>query len=234
MKIAPIQRPIYSASKVNQKQDLPLANESKITPSFKSLPLYKVAAIKREDNCSTSRIPAYFSRLSPEDHSDYFTIVELGNRLVQGDRYGTQICCNFRYQPPKEVHFFAIETKEHGIPLKDRIISLAQVNIYDNGLQNRYNPGKRYMEIALIQSMKEIPCTKFTETKGGGELCLYGLVRLAKERNLDYVTLSSTSNSFYDHIQFGEKSSHTRSTNYELKKDSYNYFLKRVEQKYGF
>lgn len=37
--------------------------------------------------------------------------------------------------PPQEVNFFAVETEERGIPLKDKIISLAQVNIYDRRVQ---------------------------------------------------------------------------------------------------
>ena len=136
--------------------------------------------------------------------------------------------------PPREVHFFAVESEERGVPLKDKIISLAQANIYDKRLHNPYHPDKHYMEIALIQSMKDIPCSRFSEVKGGGELCLYGLVRLAKERNLDYVVLSSTNNAFYDHLEFGEKYNFCNSTMFKLHKESYDEFLAKIEKKYGF
>lgn len=235
MKINPIVSPhINFRTKVNTRNNLPYQGASAYKPSFSSISLYGINVLKEEKDGGKSHLPASFSRISPEDPNDYLTMVDFGNRLVQGDRYGAQICYNFRIMPPKEVNFFVVETEERGIPLKDKIISLAQVNIYDNGLQNPYNPNKRYMEIALIQSMKDIPCSRFSDVKGGGELCLYGLVRLAKERNLDYVMLSSTSNKFYDHIEFGTRENFTSSTIFKLNKESYNEFLEKVEKKYGF
>ncbi len=232
MKVNPVY--CHINPKVNSKKNLPSLQSKSYNPSFSSISLYGINAIKEGQDGRKSYVPASFSRISPEDHCDYFTMVELGNRLVQGDRYGAQICFNFRNKPPKEVNFFAIETEERGVPQKDKIISLAQVNIYDNRLQNPYYPNKHYMEIALIQSMKNIPCSRFSDVKGGGELCLYGLVRLAKERNLDYVVLSSTNNAFYDHLEFGEKYNFCNSTMFKLHKESYDEFLAKIEKKYGF
>lgn len=62
------------------------------------------------------------------------------------------------------------------------------------------------MEINYLQSMRNVQTSRFRNTKGGGELlCLHGLVKLAQEKELDYVYLRSQQDSFYDNIRFGTK-----------------------------
>ena len=231
MKITPIHCPINS--KINSKRNSSSLQTKSYNPSFSSIPIYDLTALKQEKYGRKTKMPVRFSRITPEDNDDYYAIVQIGNNLVQGDTYGRIICCNFRYFPPKEINFFAIETEED-IPLKDKILSMAQVNIYQDLENKHFTSSKSRMQISLLQSFHNIPYSRFEDIKGGGELCLYGLVKLAQEKNIDYITLSSSRNAFYDHIQFGKKSTFANSTMYKLEKDDYEEFLKRVEAKYGF
>lgn len=221
---------IYQRNKVSLKSNLPSSSASKYNPSFTSMPLYELTAIKEDENGVKTKIPVHFSEISPKDIEDYRAMLGLRFEMRKNDVCGQYICDSFISRPADIIHYFVIETDEKDVPLKKRILSLAEVQI-SNSKKNLMHS----MEISYLQSLHTNPSSKFKNIKGGGELCLYGLARLAKEKNLDYVFLRSEQNGFYDHIKFGEKESLAdNATYYRIKNGSFDNFLRRVEQKYGF
>jgi len=220
---------IYPKNKVSLKSNLPSSSASKYNPSFTSIPLYELTTIKEDENGIKTKIPVRFSEMSPKDIDDYRAMLGLRFEMRKNDVCGQYICESFISKPANIIHYFVIETEEKDVPLKKRILSLAEVQISDSPKNLTHS-----MEINYLQSLHANSSSKFKNTKGGGELCLYGLVKLAKEKNLDYIFLRSEQNGFYDHIKFGEKEgSSDNSTYYRIKNSSFDSFLKRVEEKYG-
>lgn len=230
MKVNSIIPPHISSKRKAFVTQRPLVSGMSHNPSFKSIPLYDVSVFRTDKSGLKTKFPANFSRVTPEDINDYRAMLGMMSKLRPEDIYGHDICSNFITHTPSLINYFVVDTKEEGLPLKERILSMAEVEIWD--YKNRSFP--RHMDVNYLQSLHIVPRSKFEDTKGGGELCLYGLVKLAKERDLDYVFLRSARNAFYDHIQFGEKEYILQGTTYRLKKENYDDFLKRVEEKYGF
>ena len=230
MRINPIISPhIYLRRKVNSKSNLPSQGVNPYKPSFSSVPIYELNAIKEEAKGIKIKFPVRFSKMDRNSANDYQDMLGIRFNLGEKDVCGIFICKDFAGHPPSMTHNFIIETEERGLPLKDRIIAMAQVDIW-----NSPKSFVRNMEINYLQSMRNVQTSRFKNIKGGGELCLYGLVKLAQEKELDYINLRSEKDSFYDHIKFGTKEKRADdSTYYTLRNSEFSEFLRRVESKYG-
>ena len=72
--------------------------------------------------------------------------------------------------------------------------------------------------------------------KGAGELAVYCAVKLAKANGFKKVALFSSNNDFYDKIGMPKMEKYNKdiyTTPYLLKKEDYNKFLERIENKYS-
>lgn len=230
MRINPIVSPYMNLrTKVNARENLPLKSANPYKPSFSRISIYELNAIKEEPDGRRTKVPVRFSKLDRQNIDDHKDMLKMRFNLGKKDVCGIFICEDFAGHPPSMTHNFIIETEERELPLKDRIIAMAQVDIWDSP-----RSFVRNMEINYLQSMRNVQSSRFKNIKGSGELCLYGLVKLAQEKELDYIYLRSEEDKFYDHIKFGTKEKRgDDSTYYVLKNGEFSEFLRRVEAKYG-
>ena len=97
--------------------------------------------------------------------------------------------------------------------------------------------GKKECSLEFIQAAPEIADNEKSSIKGSGEVIVYALVKHAKETGCERINLTSTNNEFYENLGFemGVKKDFTKAgTPFYLDKKDYDWFLSKVEKKYGF
>lgn len=134
------------------------------------------------------------------------------------------------YYNDKDFNIYAIASKnKKKLSTKD-IKSLFVVKI-----ENK--KGLKVCDLEFLQSAPEIADNPKSSIRGSGEVALYYVVKLAKENDCDRVTVTSTNNSFYENMGFemvAKKYPYSKITPFYLEKKDYDWFLDRVEDKYGF
>lgn len=134
------------------------------------------------------------------------------------------------YYNDKDFNIYAIASKN-----KKKLRSKDIKSIFSLRFENK--KGLKVCDLEFLQSAPEIADNPKSSIKGSGEVALYYVVKLAKDNNCDRVTLSSTNNSFYENMGFEmgvKKHPYSKITPFYLEKSDYDWFLKRVEEKYGF
>ena len=97
--------------------------------------------------------------------------------------------------------------------------------------------GKKQCSLEFLQAAPEIADNEKSSIRGSGELALYAAVHHAKEAGCKKVTLTSTNDDFYDNVGFemGVKKDYKKAGwPYYLDEKDYDWFLEKVEKKYGF
>lgn len=97
--------------------------------------------------------------------------------------------------------------------------------------------GKKQCRLEFLQAAPEIADNEKSSIRGSGELALYAAVHHAKETGCRQVTLTSTNDEFYDKVGFemGVKKDYKKAGwPYYLDEKDYDWFLEKVEKKYGF
>lgn len=127
--------------------------------------------------------------------------------------------------------FFAIVDGNNSEPNAKDVKSLVQFRVCEDK-----NEGKT-CDIIYLQCASDIADNEKSSIRGAGELAVYSVVNYAKKCGCEKVTLQSTNNGFYENIGFEMGAGYSPISGYcpfYLDKKDYDWFLKRVEEKYKF
>lgn len=200
--------------------------------SFGTTPLYDVQLKQVTPNCHMKFVPAKFSRLVPVDKGDVFAVKEIGKEARKNKETILHHIANiFSAKTYSSGPCYALELVDDTKPLKDRIVALVNTEVSDQG-------DKSVLKIKYLARNNDVADTKDGSIIGAGEVSVYGVVKIAKEDLEDDVELISkeTAMDFYERIGF-EKEKGPRALefrDYFLDSKDYNFFIKNVEEKYGF
>ncbi len=131
---------------------------------------------------------------------------------------------------PKMNKFFAVAVGENNELKAQDIKSVAEIEI-------SLKRGEKICTVLYVQAAPEIADNPERKIKGAGELAIYSAVKYAKDNDCKEVLVYSANDAFYDSIGFeidAKRSNKSRLRWYLLNQQDYDWFLKRVEKKYGF
>lgn len=204
-----------------QSNYVPNVNHQK---SFGAKQLDTVTLLKKVSKDTYTPIKATFSELDIKSASDKAFITKLKQDWKNLTQYGTEICDGF-LQKVKGARFFVMEAIDGN---EKKVTNIMQVQMpkpgaYSNGLDLKY-----------MQSAPDI-ANKMGESsiKGSGENAIYELVKLCDKEGRTGISFYSTADRFYDKIGMDELGSVDNLSRYGLSNKKFNWFMKRVEQKYN-
>ncbi len=197
------------------------------SPSFKSIPLYKINLKKMTQEGSYEKTAAFFCKLDPDSSKDILAIKELRDKeSMRADYFGvmTSAFLNERNRTNSLFSYYTIQLKSLGDKLSDQITCLMQV--LEPASPNRP------MMLEFIEKKPSLNKGHNAQIKGSGELSLFGLSKIAKKKNFDKLMLCSTNDEFYRHVGFKEFEDETLFYDFGLEKSDFAEFAKKVSKKY--
>lgn len=194
--------------------------------AFTSHPVFPVKVKQLNEEGCYEPVPATFTRYDVNDVQDARSFMTLVDEWDETE-YGPVIINDFLGKE-KFPEFYTVELDNKELRPDEKISTIMQVSCEDHSKK------LGVMYVYFVQSAPSTVGNEKPSIKGSGELALYGAVRLAKERGLPKVSLSSSNDSFYDKIGFDKRHPlEDGLTLYELRSKNYDAFLERIENKYG-
>jgi len=199
---------------------------TKTTPAFGGHRLCRVN-LKKIGQDVSEVVPAYFTRLTPEDKKSIQGIIDLWEQTALGDL----ILLNFlksissKIKPPfSRGMFFVVETP-NALRHKDRVKSLAEVSIKDDEL---------YVDALQSASKFYRSDNNLTKVSGGGTAMIYGLTKIAEKLKLKGISLQSRSyesDDWYRKLGFGNTS--WSDFDFFMPASAFKSFRNKVKSKYN-
>ena len=199
-------------------------NKSKL--SFSSQFLYNAKIKQIDENGETKLIPAKITKLSPDDPEDAEAMNTINKTWIK-TAYGDEITYDFKN--PKNIDMvLAVELDDDKKELADKILCLAQTT------SKAAHKARGYNDIHL-KHMQSAPTAehgkKENQFKGAGEVLMYGICKYGKNLGFSDMTLYSTNNPFYNHLEM-PKAPDLGMCYYAFRKEAMNRFMDKVEEKY--
>lgn len=199
--------------------------------SFSGNPLYKINLKKKKPNGEYETIPALFCQLIKNNRKDKKIIAKLRKSWRNETTYGNDISMGFlKYKSNRESYYFTEIIDPEKNPNKKITCIVKSTN--PNQPKN-----KDVFMIEYLQSSPDIADVKNPPIKGSGELCLYSLIKIAKQYGFKEVRLSSTKYGFYEEMKFEVIKRYGKdgkiAAEYRLDASNFDSFIERVEKKYN-
>lgn len=194
--------------------------------SFSSQFLYKANIKQILKNGEERFVPVNITRFIPEDPSDVNSMTNAENYFSEEGFFS---CIKRNFAQNMNNYFLALEINSTGKKPKNKIIGLAEVTSATYNGSEGYND----LEVMLMQSGKSAEKeSRNRKYKGAGELLLYGICKLARDLGFSEVTLNSTNDEFYDHINM-PKAPDLGKSYYAFKKNIMDKFIQEIKKKYS-
>jgi len=199
-------------------------NKNKL--GFSSQFLYNTNIKQLDENGEAKFIPAKITKLNPDDTEDVEAMKTINKSWIK-TAYGDEITYNFKH--PKNIDLYlAVELDDDKKELADKILCLAQTSSKADHRARGYN------DIHLRHLQSAPACEhgkKENQFKGAGEVLMYGICKYAKDLGFSDLTLYSTNNPFYNHLEM-PKAPDLGMSYYAFRKDAMNRFMNKIEEKY--
>lgn len=197
-------------------------------PAFKSIPIYNINVKKLDQAGKYILEPATFSKLNLENAEDRLAVMDINIRWID-TLFGTSVCEDFFKNKDLLNHeFYAVELKNNLKKLSEKIMCLISTKC-------NYQDNKKIYRIPFVQVSPDTTELNKKVIKGAGELSMYGVVKVAKEKAADAIEIFSTDNGFYKKIggfqtlqTYGDEAS-----DLYMDKSQFNKFLSKIENKYN-
>ncbi len=207
-----------TVNSMNSQNQNPLKS---VQPNFGQIKLDKVKLRVKSADGSYQLADAFVSKLESKSIRDKKLLDKLYDNW-----YNTEYTHNVivRFNQLKDFsNLYITKLKKNCKALKDNICSLIETT------NPKANDRRDDFVIKYIQAAPEIANKSDKPVKGAGELAVYEAVKTAKENNYKRISLYSTNDNFFTKLGF-EKDENSH--NFVLKKDKFDSFLEKVEQKY--
>lgn len=197
--------------------------------SFASKPIYRLNVRRINPDGSYRHVPAIFSQLDVNTPEDKKAILNMSKQWKHSRLFNV-ITYDFMNQNSAlglNNKFYAVEFDNKKLPLKSRILSIAQVNLDLIGPEN-------YYELEYIVSASDVFKNSPKKlVKGAGELLIYRILKHAKDNNKRGIALYSTFDVEGFYLKLGMNyDNHPELMTFPSGED--NWFLTRMENKYKF
>ena len=203
-----------------------LSSKNKHKLGFSSQFLYNAKVKQVDENGEAKLIPAKITKLSPDDPEDVEAIKTINKTWIK-TAYGDEITYDFK-NPRNTDTVLAVELDDDKKELADKILCLAQTT------SKAAHKARGYNDIHL-KHMQSAPTAehgkKENQFKGAGEVLMYGICKYGKNLGFSDMTLYSTNNPFYNHLEM-PKAPELGMCYYAFRKDSMNRFMEKTAEKY--
>jgi len=202
------------------------SSKNKHKLGFSSQFLYNAKVKQVDENGEAKLIPAKITKLSPDDPEDVEAIKTINKTWIK-TAYGDEITYDFK-NPRNTDTVLAVELDDDKKELADKILCLAQTT------SKAAHKARGYNDIHL-KHMQSAPTAehgkKENQFKGAGEVLMYGICKYGKNLGFSDMTLYSTNNPFYNHLEM-PKAPELGMCYYAFRKDSMNRFMEKTAEKY--
>ena len=199
--------------------------------NFGATPLFDVKLKKRINN-SYQTVDARISELNPHDEADQKIMEELSEKWnVDDNPFSIMGVIRQNFQNISQAKNKLAELKYYVTEIANKGEKTSSENI--TSVIEMTNPAfnSDMIYVNSLQTNPSIVKEYIPSVKGAGELAMYAAAKIAKIFSADFIQADSCADGFYQNIGMKQ---HDDDSIFVLEKQDYDYFLKRIEDKYSF